>query len=297
MLYSTKAAIQKFILLEQYWLESYQSCSCIRNVVVQKRHESLQYGFISILKLRFLQNNSLDLFVQDFNLKLLYFSWIILFESIGFLPCSEIRMDQKCQSAISHHMLRYSKSYFFSSNCFIFHQVINRKLFTWGWLFASTDHGTRPLHRIWTPDWPKVAKVPLPLRYLDFIQLVLLENCTFEFFYQVLNWRWYSFECFLDGTVYNLVTWCGMFIGWTSEKIQLKFLLCRLSNSKFSEAISLISSDNVFIEMISVKTELFLKIDECLVMFLCATLTESIAVRLRLLVHLAVDFGFGMVLL
>ena len=128
--------------------------------------------------------------------------------------------------AISLDMFRYPKSYLFNSNCFIFADCVNCYVFTWGTLFVSTNHGvfsnTSGLESWLTRSGKSAIRIEISLYpNPSFLKTADL-NCSIDstditVWIDGLKWRWYSFQCFLDGTVSNSVSQIGLLIGWTSE--------------------------------------------------------------------------------
>ena len=129
----------------------------------------------------------------------------------------------------------------------------------------------------------QISKDLLALRYLD-IPSCPSQKLHIWNFYQGLTWPWYILKCSSDRISNDFFTRLGILIGWACGNVQLMFLFCQFSDSYLFEAIVLNSSSEVSIESFFGRTGFFKRnlLYVCSV-FLCATLTEKIAVRLRLL--------------
>ena len=112
---------------------------------------------------------------------------------VQFVLLCGILMDRQevPEKAFILDTIRYSNFYFFNSTYLIFiQQGVNLDGFTPEPDCAFLEIFKYNLHRKWNPERPGVAKVILV--QTSKFQLVLLENYSCEYLYQVLNCRFHS---------------------------------------------------------------------------------------------------------
>ena len=235
-----------------------------------KCRNCMWYGLLWILELLFLQNDWLFP-LSRCQFKTFYLFWNIPLQIIHFIHCSWNPMDQKGKKMLLI-LTGLDLQTHICSLLYLLRFPIKKstdKILTWGGVFGSNDvkivfyKGIGMLlgHKWQTCYWYKL--IPM-------LDVILLENNSFEFFCQSLYWRCCTLRCFFKLNNFPLCSLGWNLDGTKTGKGRFDFHVSSIFKLKIYKTTVLNSSEKIYS-----------------INILCAPLTEHNAVRLRVLMFCA----------
>ena len=168
--------------------KQYESTSCIRIVVSQKREtpDNLMKWIHLEFQTRVSPKQLTSFVASKLHLSPFNFCWNNPLNSTVFLTCSGNLPVQNCQKIPL--VLTFLGNWTQSSSALplsFFNQGVNWSFFTWGRILVPLYLKICLFHRIWIPDWGKLAKKH-KFWDISIFQLVLLASYIFDKFLQDL---------------------------------------------------------------------------------------------------------------